>query len=160
VAGLLVVGLTVPPVFSIVIAIGQGSLLQLAGLESRQAYLDRKLDNEPLVTYLNEGHETVSRVLMIGDNRSYYLRQPAWVDISLEVFQEIALAPTPQVARARLAARGISHVMINTNDLAFFVPIDRDRRILTWWAGFESNRSGYLEEIATNGGSTLYRVRP
>jgi hypothetical protein len=160
VAGLLVIGLAVPTVFSIVIAVGQGSLLQMAGLESRQAYIERKVENQRLVEYLNAGHEPVSRVLMIGDNRSYYLREPAWVDVSMEVFQEIALAPTAQDARARLAERGISHVMINQNDLSFFVPIDSERRIVTWWERFQASRDGYLEPIATSGGSTLYRVRP
>ena len=158
--GLMVLGLAVPTVYAIGVALVERPMIQLVGLESREAFLERKLEGYPLVTYLNDESEVVSRVLLIGDNRSYYLRQPAWVDVSMEVFQGIAMAPNAQTARSRLMERGISHVMVNTNDLSFYVPIDPERRILTWWERFEAGRSGYLEPIATNRGSTLYRVIP
>jgi hypothetical protein len=160
ISGLILLGLAFPTVMTLAAVLAEGPIPQLVGLESRQAFLDRKLQNNPLVTYLNEGNEPVTRVLMIGDNRSYYLHQPAWVDVSMEVFQSVLLAPDARTARARLAERGISHVMVNRRDLMYYVPIDPQRRILTWWDRFEAGRAGYLEPIATSEESTLYRVTP
>jgi hypothetical protein len=157
---LLLLGLMLPTAQTVVIAFAEQPLLQLVGLESREAFLDRKLDSYPLVAYLNDGHEPVRRVLMIGDYRSYYLRQPAWVDVTMETMQRLALATDAPAARAILAERDISHVLVNSHDFLYFVPIDSDGKILTWWQRFEASRSGYLEQVATSGDSTLYRVLP
>jgi hypothetical protein len=159
-AGVMLIGLAVPTIFAVAVVFTEGPMTQLVGLESRQVYLERKVANHSLVTFLNEREEGVIRVLMIGDNRSYYLRQPAWVDVSMEVFQSVVLAPDARTARERLAERGISHVMVNSNDLFFYLPIDPERRILSWWDRFEAGRSGYLIPIATSRDSTLYRVVP
>ena len=59
-----------------------------------------------------------------------------------------------------VAAYGISHVLINTRDLDCYVPIGPERRLSGWLARFEAGRSGYLEPVATNEASTLYRVLP
>jgi hypothetical protein len=157
---LVVAGLALPTAQNAVIAVAERPLLQLAGLESRQAFLDRKLASYPLVEYLNEDRETVTRVLMIGDYRSYYLRQPALVDISMATMQQLALAPDAEAARAILAERNISHVLVNSHDWLYFVPVDPNGSIQEWWDRFEANRAGYLDEIGTHEESALYRVRP
>lgn len=155
--GLTVIALTFPTVIAVATVVAEGKPSQLLGLESRRSYLDRMLQNNPLVTYLNEDHEDVSTVLLIGDNRAFYLDHPTWVDVSLEVFQSVVLAPDAATARKRLADRGISHVMVNTRDLAWYGPFDPERRIERWLVLFEAGRDGYLVPIATNESSTLYR---
>jgi hypothetical protein len=157
---LVAVGLVLPTAQTVAIVFAERPLPQLVGLESRQAFLEQKLASYPLLIYLNEGQEPVSRVLMIGDYRTYYLHQPAWVDGTMETLQRLAQAPDAQAARAILAQRDISHVLVNSRDLLYFVPIDPDGSIITWWQRFEANRAGYLEPIATNESSVLYRVRP
>ncbi|HZO26368.1 MAG TPA: hypothetical protein VFH48_10315 [Chloroflexota bacterium] len=156
--GLTVIALTFPTVIAVATVVAEGKPSQLLGLESRRSYLDRMLQNNPLVTYLNEDHEDVSTVLLIGDNRAFYLDHPTWVDVSHEVFQSVVLAPDAATARKRLADRGISHVMVNTRDLAWYGPFDPERRIERWLVLFEAGRDGYLVPIATNESSTLYRV--
>lgn len=158
--GLVMLGLAIPAAISVGVELGEAPFRQLLGLESRQEYLDRKLMSHRHIRYLNENHEPVSRVLMIGDVRSFYLEQPAWVDISLEVLQSVVLAPDAEASQAQLRARGISHVLINTRDLAYYFPIDPERRLPGWLDRFEAGRAGYLEPIATHEESTLYRVLP
>src|SRR5439155_513495 len=83
--------LVLPTAQTIATVFGEQPLPQLVGLESRQAFLARKLDSYPLLAYLNDGHEPVSKVLMVGDYRSYYLHQPVWVDVTMETVQRLAL---------------------------------------------------------------------
>lgn len=156
--GLMLLALAFPTVIAVAAALAEDKVSQLVGLESRQAYLDRMLDNGRLVTYLNEDHEGVSRVLLVGDNRGFYLDRPVWVDVSLEVFQGVALAPDATTARTRLAERGISHVMVNTRDLTWYARFDPEGRMQRWLAGFDAGRAGYLVPVVSNGASTLYRV--
>ena len=156
--GLVLLGLAFPTVIAVAAALAEDKASQLVGRESRQAYLDRMLDNHRLVTFLNEDHEAVSRVLLIGDNRGFYLKRPMWADVSLEAFQEIALAPDSATARKHLAERGISHVMVNTRDLRWYAPFDPEGRAERWLAEFDAGRAGYLIPIGSNEASTLYRV--
>lgn len=156
--GLLVIGFAFPAVIAIAVLLAEARPVQFVGLESRQAYLDRQLDNNRLVTYLNSGQEPVSGVLTIGDNRAFYLDRPVWSDVSLEQLQALGAAPDARAARAILDARGISHVLVNTRDLFWFAPFDPEGRLRQWHARFEASRAGYLEVIATHEDSTLYRV--
>ena len=160
VTGLMLLGLTFPTVISVGAVLVVWQVPQLVGLESRQAYLDRMVQNSRLVTYLNGDEESVKRVLLIGDNRGFFLRRPMWTDVSLEVFQSLVNAPDAETARARLAERGISHVMVNTRDLAWYAPFDPEERVRTWVRRFEASRSGYLVKVDSYEESTLYRVIP
>jgi hypothetical protein len=158
--GLVVVGLAFPTIISLGAVMFVWQVPQLVGLESRQAYLDRMVQNSRLVTYLNGDHERVSRVLLIGDNRGFYLDRPMWADVSMEVFQSLVDAPDGQAARARLRELGISHVMVNMRDLAWYTPFDPEQRASGWARRFEASRAGYLEVVGSHEESTLYRVLP
>jgi hypothetical protein len=157
--GLLVNGLAFPTIIASAVVLAEARPAQLVGLESRQAYLDRQLDSNRLVTYLNSGQEPVTGVLTIGDNRAFYLDRPVWSDVSLEHFQTLGAAPDARAAREILTARGISHVLVSTRDLFWFTPFDPERRLRQWYGRFESGHAGYLELIASNEDSALYRVR-
>ena len=61
--------------------------------------------------------------------------------------------------REILTARGISHVLVSTRDLFWFTPFDPERRLRQWYGRFEAGHAGYLELIATNEDSALYRVK-
>jgi hypothetical protein len=157
---LILVGLALPTAQTIATVLADRPLPQIVGMESRQTFLSQRLDAYPLIAYLNDGHEPVSKVLTIGDNRTYYLQQPVWADITMETFQQLATASDAAAARRVLAERGISHVLVSSRDLLYFVPVDPSGQIMSWWERFEASRSAYLEPIATNQDSTLYRVRP
>lgn len=154
----LVGGLLVPTVLTVAVVLGDGPFAQLVGLESRQTYLDRKLQNNRLVTALNNQGDAVTGVLMVGDDRGFYLRVPSWIDVSLVEFQRLAAARDADEARAHLRRLGVSHVLVNTRDLAWYMRWDPEHRIEGWLARFEATRSGYLVVEATNEDSTLYRV--
>lgn len=156
--GLLLVGLLFPTVIAAAVVLVEGKPAQLVGLESRAAYLGRSLDNHRLVEYLNSDAEPIGRVLTIGDNRTFYLRRPTWVDVSLEQLQLLAGAPDASAARRVLAEHGVTHVLVNTRDLAWYAPFDADGRLRRWTAQFDAGRGGYLEPVLTNEASTLYRV--
>ena len=158
VPGLVIVALLFPAIIATVLVIAVGQVHQLVGLESRQAYLERSVDNHGIVARLNERPEDVRGVLMIGDRRGFYLDVPHWTDVSLKAFQAIALAPDASAARAYLAQRDMSHVLVNRTDLLWFVPYDPERRLIGWLRQFEATRAGYLEVVETHRGITLYRV--
>jgi len=155
---LAVVGLVVPTGIAAGITFGEQPIPQLVGLESRQAFVERRVEGGRATTYLNQRADEVRGVLMIGDGRGFYLRTPKWADVTYESFQTLALAPDAASAHAYLVDRGVSHVMVNTRDLAFFVPIDEEQRLRTWWRRFEATRAGYLTPELAYGDVTLYRV--
>ena len=155
---LIVVGLVLPTGVTAGITLAGQPLPQLVGLESREAFVERTVAGGRAVNYLNEHADDVHGVLMIGDGRGFYLQTPHWEDVSYESFRALALAPDAASAHDFLAERGISHVMVNTRDLAYFVPIDTEQRLRTWWRRFEATRAGYLVPEIAYGDVTLYRV--
>ena len=61
--------------------------------------------------------------------------------------------------RAILAERDISHVLVNSHDFLYFVPIDADGKILYWWQRFEASKSGYdVMVVGTHGRTGLTRL--
>ncbi|MGQ0644073.1 MAG: ArnT family glycosyltransferase [Elusimicrobiota bacterium] len=90
-----------------------------AGIETREAYLRRKLDAWPAWDYINRNLPADSRVLVIGDQRGYYIQRP--------YLAPMALLPTPlkewagQSAdgadlRRRLAGLGFTHLFFNRRE--------------------------------------------
>jgi hypothetical protein len=154
----LVGGLAVPVALTAVVVLGAQPFAQLVGLESRQAYLDRVLHNNPLVTHLNASTEAIQGVLMVGDDRGFYLRRPAIIDVSMVQFQRLVFARDADEARAHLREMGVSHVLVNQRDIDWYINWDPENRLGGWMERFNALRDGYLTVEATNEDSTLYRV--
>jgi hypothetical protein len=133
---------------------------QLVGLESKRAFLDRTVPNYRLVSYLNDRGDAVQGVLLLGDRRGFYSETHPWVDVSLKAFETLAMAPTPDDARAYLQRIGVDHVLLGESDLAWHAQFDPDGRVVNWWEHFQALKAGYLVPEATSGDGdlTLYRV--
>jgi len=154
----MVLGLLIPTASAMGTIVADRPYLQLVGLESREAFIERQVPGARAVAYLNEHVTDVRGVLMIGDDRGFYLRTSKWADLNLEAFQTLVNAPDADTARNYLTHLGVSHVMTNTRDLAFFVPFDVEQRLPAWWQRFEATRAGYLVPELSYGDVTLYRV--
>ena len=130
---------------------------QLLGLESRQAYLNRNLNDYGAIRYLNEHGDEVSRVLMLGDSRRFYVASPVVVDSKMDMFRTLAVSePTDAVIQLREA--GISHVLVSQIELAWATRFDPDQRVLRRWASFEANRTGYLTTEYVDNLTSVYRL--
>jgi hypothetical protein len=151
-------GLLVASSVTLVVVIADQPFKQLVGLESRESYLDRHLQSNPLITRLNDEGEAVTGVLMVGDDRAFYLNRPAWVDVTMLEFQKLVAASSADEARRELRALGVSHILMSSRDLDWYTRWDPGHRLEGWLARFEATRSDYLVVEATNEDSTLYRV--
>jgi hypothetical protein len=156
---LVVIGLVVPTVAAAWASLDSRPWLPILGLESREAYLDRRLPNQRLVDYLNEQGDTVRGVLMIGDRRGFYVNAPTWLDISLGAFETLAEAPDADSAREYLASLGVSHVLVSEADIGWHAQWDPERKIRRWWTTFSRTRGRYLTEVERQDTTVLYRVR-
>jgi hypothetical protein len=131
---------------------------QLIGLESRNAYLSRMLPDYDAVRYLNEHESEVSRVLVIGDARLFYLEPPATIDQGLNYAFELQLASDPRNALAKLQKLGISHVLVSERELVWLTHFDPEQRVEQWWNDFQRSRPAYLTTVYSGDRVDVYRV--
>jgi 4-amino-4-deoxy-L-arabinose transferase-like glycosyltransferase len=94
------------------------------GLQDRAAFLQQRLDYYAAAEYVNHD-PTVTRVYVVGDQRGYYYNKPA---VITPVFSKNPLAdwieasPSETALLAQLRARGISHLLVNRNELRRLAP--------------------------------------
>jgi 4-amino-4-deoxy-L-arabinose transferase-like glycosyltransferase len=92
----------------------------LAGFETRDAYLSRKLNYYPAAHFLNTQVPNVTGILVMGDQRGYYYDKPVMTTpvFSENPFIEMAnQVASPQALREGIKAQGYSHVVINTPEM-------------------------------------------
>ena len=152
--------LLVPTVVTLAIVLDNRPWTPILGVESRQAYLDRRLPNQRLVDSLNAEGEAVRGVLLIGDRRGFYVNAPTWVDVSLGAFETLANAPDADAAREYLDSIGVSHVLVSESEVGWHAQWDTERKIRRWWTMFSRTRNRYLTEVERQETTVLYRVRP
>lgn len=88
------------------------------GLETREEYLDRKMQNsyEPLVLWTNENLPKDSRLLIVGDSRGVYYERPY---LAQSAFDEPFFARAARSAKnageiqEQLRQLGVTHVVFN-----------------------------------------------
>jgi hypothetical protein len=132
---------------------------QLAGLESRNAYLSRVLRGYDAVRYVNEHRTEVSRLLVVGDARLFYLTCPVLLGHGLGHAVELGLAGESRDAVEKLQRAGISHVLIGYGHLGFLAQFDPEGRVSRWIQDFERTRPAYLTtEYGQDNVVRLYRV--
>lgn len=88
------------------------------GLESREGYLERKMQNsyEPLVLWTRDNLPMESRLLIVGDSRGVYYERPYLAQSAFDepVFAHAARsAPNAAGILEQLRQLGITHVVIN-----------------------------------------------
>jgi hypothetical protein len=99
----------------------QNPLPVVAGLESRNSYLERSLDYYPFYQEINTrlpAHARVWLINMRGD--SYYIGRPYVFDFRIEHYTFVKLvweSETVEQLRARVRQAGITHVLARTDAL-------------------------------------------
>ncbi|OGR91552.1 MAG: hypothetical protein A2992_05805 [Elusimicrobia bacterium RIFCSPLOWO2_01_FULL_59_12] len=87
-----------------------------AGLESRDAYLKRKLDYYGAAFFVNTQTPPESYVYVFGDQRGYYYQRKIWISpvFSKNLLIEWANASaTPAELRRKIQEEGITHMVVN-----------------------------------------------
>jgi len=110
------------------------------------------------VLHLNEQADAVTRVLVIGDARVYYLTPPVVVDQGLDLFRRLAEASDPQLALDALRQSGVSHVLVGVGQISWLTRFDPEDRVKGWWAAFQRSRLGYLILEYETDVVSVYRV--
>ncbi len=90
------------------------------GLETREAYLSKKLNYYPAAQFINQSLPGTSTLYLFGDQRGYYYQRrvifntvfsrnwmAAWADE----------ATTPAALREAIVSRGITHILINRTEM-------------------------------------------
>lgn len=89
------------------------------GMEGRDAYLARRLDHFAAARFVREQLPADARLLFIGETRPYYFARnsiaPSAYD-SHPLFGWVRESSSPEALATRLAAEGISHVVLNTRE--------------------------------------------
>ena len=156
-SSLTVLSLLIASALGMDMAFRQRPLAQLVGLESREAYLSRNLPDYGAVQYINEHRTDVSRLLVIGEARVFYLEPPILLDQNLDLLQELG-GSDPLAAAERLRQSGISHVLLAENLVVWHTDWDPELRVKRAWAGFERTRPAYLSVEYKDEAATIYRV--
>ena len=100
-------------------------LARLAGLESREDYLARRLGAHfEAMRYVNQHLPESAKVFFLWEPRSYYARRPVQADATLDNLAQLRLAwgsanDPPGAALAALRAGGFSHLLLYRAGLAF-----------------------------------------
>lgn len=92
------------------------ALPAVAGNTSREAYLSEVIQPHAVIRRANEVLPPTARVLMIWENRGYYLERPYLADSFFEASQIARLAAragSPAAFAESLRSRGVSHVIYN-----------------------------------------------
>lgn len=157
----------VPALVGITVLIGAGANLmmftferplgQLVGMESRLDYLRRVIPDIEAVRYVNDHREQVSRVIVVGDARMYYLEPPALALHNLDPSGLLG-SGDPLADLAQLQREGVSHILVSQSQLDWLARHDSERRVDRWRAGFEALRSGYLVTEYAGSTASVYRV--
>jgi len=121
------------------------------------------VDIQPMVEYSNANLPKDAKILMLFENRGYYLERNYVADGTFEVSriaQMIATAESPEALYAQLKQKGITHLLINTvywnNYSGEFIR----RSFPSFEAKLAQFKEHYLEEVAKKRWAILYRINP
>jgi hypothetical protein len=138
------------------VAIGRGNKAQF--LEQTCS-----VDIHPMVEHINANLPDDAKILMLFENRGYYLERDYVADGTFEVSriaQMIATAESPDSLYAQLKQKGITHLLINT----VYWKSYSGGFIRRFFPGFEAKltrfKEHYLEEVAKKRWAILYRINP
>jgi hypothetical protein len=88
----------------------------LAGRESREAYLEARIQSYGAIAAANRVLPPGAKLLLVWENRGYYLERPYLADSFFEASQVMDLvreSGSPERLAARLEALGVTHVLFN-----------------------------------------------
>jgi len=135
------------------------------GRSNKAQFLEQtcSVDIQPMVEYSNANLPKDAKILMLFENRGYYLERDYVADGTFEVSriaQMIATAESPEVFYAQLKQKGITHLLINT---IYWNKYSADF-IRRFFPAFEAKlaqfKEHYLEEVTKKRWAILYRINP
>lgn len=129
---------------------------QLVGMQSRNDYLDRLLSDFPAVRYLNDHRDAVSRVLVVGEARLFYLEPPARVVPNMTA--DGLLSGDPVTDLATLRTGGFSHILVGQYQLRSLSEIDPEGRVQRWREAFDRLHSAFLTVEFESPAASVYRL--
>lgn len=96
------------------------SSLQVAlGREAREAFLARQIDHFKAAQFVREKLPANARLLFIGETRPYYFARDAVAPSAYDfhpLSNWVRESASPEALAARVAAEGITHVILNTRE--------------------------------------------
>lgn len=131
----------------------------LSGRESREHYLSRMLPDYPAFRYVNQTLPSTAKIyLLFMGRRAYYCERDYFHDPGENpwlLLHMIQAAQNRGEIQARLAGRGITHLLIREELLERFLNnnLNSDQRQV--WASFTRSRLGILFH---SGGYSLYEI--
>ena len=134
----------------------------LAGLTSRKDYLDSDAfppdydSAAQVVAYVNQNLAPDDRVLMLFEARGFYFNVPVIQD---NILVNWPLLATKLPAIGCLESSGISHVLINTGALDFYLQRGLDPDVAQWNT-FNEFAERCLASVYSMGSHVLYAVKP
>jgi hypothetical protein len=130
----------------------------LTGSQPRDAYLESRVQSYASIAAANRMLPPRARLLLIWENRGYYLERSYLADSFFEASTVMDLARecgSPEAMAARVRALGVTHVLFNDVLGRYFLPRygDGEREIL---AGFCRR---YLAPVGAAAGVGLFEFR-
>ncbi|MDD5658384.1 MAG: hypothetical protein PHF00_14125 [Elusimicrobia bacterium] len=138
-----------------------GSAAVLWGAEDRETFLSKRLEYYPCAAWTRDHSAGNDKILVVGEQRSYYAGQPcvattvnapnpflAWADEAAD----------PAAYARRLAAEGFSHVLLVPREARRLAPqLDVSERAYANWAGLVP---GHAEAVFQGPACSVYRLKP
>jgi len=137
-----------------------GSERVMTGLEDREGFLSRRLDYYPCAAWARGQLGRNDRILIVGEQRSYYCEQAGLATTVNALNRYLAwaeAAASPAAYAARLKAEGFSHVLVVPREAQRLAPAleslsERGQRN---WAGLEPD---LVTPVFRAPACTLYRL--
>jgi hypothetical protein len=138
-----------------------------AGLVDDEAYRARWISYDPVIDHLNHDLPPGSRVLFVGEPRSFYVDVPVVIEdpFHTPLLVELAAANASAEDLARsLRDLGVTHLLVNTREMPLSA---RLRGVDDFWSGASSAQRAAIDEllsrwtVRTAGDPTLWvgRIR-
>ncbi|MFQ5849158.1 MAG: ArnT family glycosyltransferase [Candidatus Binatia bacterium] len=132
----------------------------LAGLESREAYLGKRVADFPAMQYINRHLPVDARVyLLFTGNRGYYCQREYFYDTGESgrtLLRILRSARDEREIRERLGGQGITHILVRQDLLRRFLNNNITPRQQETWDRFQNR---YLRVLFELRGYGVYEVR-
>ena len=132
----------------------------LLGLESRDAFLQRRVVNYAAIKFVQDNLSDRDRVMMMWDGRAYYCDERCLPDADQSNWTRLVnSASDPLSVAAHLRSTGITHLLLNEQDAKLFLdhdPTGRHRQAFEFF--LQVFRPACTEELYRDDIMTLVRV--
>jgi hypothetical protein len=121
----------------------------------------RSIKVHPAIKFINESLPENSVILMIFENRGYYLEREYIADGAYEASRILPwfnVSMSPQEMLSNLARHGITHILVNETYAKDYPGTVIGRFYPKYLEGFEKFGKNHLREIKRSGSVVLYEI--